>query len=31
LSIIWLICGLAMVIGGRLIYMKDYNKINNEK
>lgn len=31
LAAVWLLCGVAMLIGARFFYMKDYNKINHEQ
>lgn len=30
LAVIWLVCGLAMIIGSKIFYMKDYKKIRHE-
>jgi hypothetical protein len=31
LSIVWLVCGVLMLVGARYFYMKDYKKIKNEQ
>ncbi len=30
LAAVWLVCGLAMILGGKYFYMKDYKKIRHE-
>ncbi len=30
LAVIWLVCGLAMVIGGRYFYLSDYKKVRHD-
>ncbi|WP_295935691.1 MFS transporter [uncultured Alistipes sp.] len=30
LAIVWLVCGVLMIVGSKMFYMKDYNKINHE-
>lgn len=31
LAVIWLVCGVAMIAGGRIFYMKDYKKIHHDQ
>ena len=31
LAVVWLICGAGMVLGAKLFYLKDYNKIDHEQ
>lgn len=31
LAVVWLVCGVLMIIGSRVFYMKDYNKISHEQ
>ena len=28
LAVVWLVCGLLMIIGSKVFYMKDYNKVD---
>ena len=31
LAVVWLVCGAVMVLGAKLFYLKDYNKIEHEQ
>ena len=30
LAVVWLVCGVIMLLGAKYFYMKDYNKIRHE-
>lgn len=30
LAVVWLVCGVVMLLGAKYFYMRDYNKIRHE-